>query len=547
MKRAIPWATVLVAVFIFGLFTANYKTFPWNVMQPAGQQIAALMRSMGVLPPLPEVPADAAEPERLVRAVNTQLVNFDLTIVNNTTFRPEGSGGGTALTANGVLIGKRADGVLQFFDRAADTVRDLPFVMPSLEAETYPDRFPSGRSVPATYIRYHDLAVLPRADGEHLFVSFNRYDAAKNCFVERLSEALLPPDWETATTGALEWRTVFDTTPCLPPSNLRNTFGGNQAGGRSVAARDGGFYLTVGDFEFDGAIGKVPAVSQLEGASYGRVLHFDEAGTMTEVARGLRNPQGLTYDSSGNLWATDQSAQGGDELNLIRTGGNYGWPEVSLGVMYVPWVSDAKNWPLNQRQGWHEGYEQPRHAWLPSVAPSAITLVSGVSDRWEGDLLVSTLATGSLRRLRLDGQHVVYDENIRLERRTRDVVVADGRIYLLFDDGRFGYLTPHTMLDTSPDEAIGTLLTDLGCVQCHSSPTIPRLSQVWDRDIASQGDISYSQALTALEGKWTEESLATFLASPSTFAPGTAMPDPGLTPGQATAVARELRIIRQQD
>src|SRR5690606_26979889 len=113
--------------------------FPWTVLQPAGQQVAALMRSAGMLPPLPEPPAPPVpepEPERLVTTVNTHIVNFEMTIVNNGDPRIVGSastpamhlgGGGLALTANGILIGQRFDGVLQFFDRAADTVRDLPF------------------------------------------------------------------------------------------------------------------------------------------------------------------------------------------------------------------------------------------------------------------------------------------------------------------------------------------------------------------------------------------------------------------------------------
>jgi cytochrome c2 len=547
MKRAIASVAVLAAVFVFGMFTANYKTFPWTVLQPAGQQIAALMRSAGILPPLPEQNTIAEEPERLVKTINTQLVNFDLAIVNNAAERPESSGGGTALTRHGVLIGKRVDGVLQLYDPASDVVRNLPFVLPSLEADAYPDRFPTGRSVPKQYIRYHDVEVLTRADGEHLFVSYNRYDAAANCFSMRLSEALLPADWQIATGDTLEWRTVFDTVPCLPPSNIRNTFGGNQAGGRILPARDGGFYLTVGDFEFDGVDGKGPAVSQLEGASYGRILHFDDAGTVNEVVRGLRNPQGLAYDASGKLWATDQSAQGGDELDLIVAGRNYGWPEVSLGVMYAPWQNDDKNWPFNKRQGWHQGYDAPRHAWLPSVAPSSLALVTGISDRWEGDLIASTLASGSLRRLRLEGENVIYDENIPLDRRTRDILVADGRIYLLFDDGRFGYLTAHAMQDTRAAAPTTTTLADFGCIECHSSPTAPRLSAIWNRDIASQSDITYSQALTALEGNWSAEKLRAFITSPSTFASGTTMPNPGLTAEQAATVVEELRAINQSN
>src|SRR5690606_14437088 len=124
----------------------------------------------------------------------------------------------------------------------------------------------------------------------------------------------LPADWTTTTVDSLEWQRVLETSPCLPPSETRNVFGGNQAGGRIVAAPRGGIFFTTGEFEFDGLEGKLPIVSQTEGSSYGRVLHIDSGGAVTEISRGHRNPQGVAIDGRSRLWSAEQGPMGGDEV-----------------------------------------------------------------------------------------------------------------------------------------------------------------------------------------------------------------------------------------
>jgi glucose/arabinose dehydrogenase len=138
---------------------------------------------------------------------------------------------------------------------------------------------------------------------------------------------------------------------------------------------------------------------------------------------------------------------GGDELNSIVPGADFGWPHVTLGVNYTEPASDAKFWPGNPNQGRHDGYWMPTFAWMPSIAPSAIRTISGFHPRWDGDLLIATLAGQSLHRIRLDGSHVLYDERIAVDRRIRAIEIAHGRIYILFDDGRFGVAMPHVMAD----------------------------------------------------------------------------------------------------
>ncbi len=549
MKRSIlvaAGAVVLAGAFVWGVAVGKYQAFPWNVIKPVGATVLASIRAV-LAPPAAERPA---EPETSV--VTTALVNFDLTIVNDA--EPiEGYAGGLSVTEHGILIGRRTDGVLEDFSIADGKLVELPYRLPPVfGSDEAPERFDSGRSIRADVRRYHDIELVHFADGPHLFVTHNYYDPGKVCFGVQIEEAKLPPDWETQAPPAevLSWHTLRKTVPCVPPGVDRNTFGGFQAGGRIVQASDGSVLVSTGDLEFDG-IGRKPLlVSQMDDAAsdLGRVLRFDADGAMTVISRGHRNPQGLTFDNQGRLWSVEHGPQGGDELNLVEAGKNYGWPIVTFGTMYSEPESDAKAWPRNPRQGRHDGYEPPRFSWVPSVAPSSIAPIEGVSPRWDGDLLVSTLAGEGLRRLRLAGDHVVYEEAISLGHRIRDIAITGGRIYILFDDGRFGYLTPHQMLDDIPALSdTSTALADAGCFDCHGNPTRPRLSAVADHDIASQPGIEYSEALRRVEGTWTRENLAKFLVSPRDFAPGTEMPQTNLGPTQIEAILNELHALAHED
>lgn len=146
---------------------------------------------------------------------------------------------------------------------------------------------------------------------------------------------------------------------------------------------------------------------------------------------GHRNPQGLVVDhDSGRIWAHEHGPRGGDELNLIRAGANYGWPVATRGVDY----SGARISPFTSRPDMVD----PVLDWTPSIAPAGMSQYRGeLFPQWNGDLLVASLAERSLRRIRLDGEQVVAEEiiDLGLSRRLRDVRVGpDGAIYLLTDE-----------------------------------------------------------------------------------------------------------------
>lgn len=142
---------------------------------------------------------------------------------------------------------------------------------------------------------------------------------------------------------------------------------------------------------------------------------------------GHRNPQGLVYDTNTKtLWESEHGPRGGDEINVIEKGKNYGWPVITYGMNYdgTP-VSDKTH---------QVGMEQPKHYWTPSIAVSNIDIYQGtVFPQWQGHLLVSSLSAQELRLIKVNGQNVVSDEVlIKNIGRIRDVQSdIDGNIYLI--------------------------------------------------------------------------------------------------------------------
>jgi glucose/arabinose dehydrogenase len=160
------------------------------------------------------------------------------------------------------------------------------------------------------------------------------------------------------------------------------------------------------------------------------------AGARPEIfSYGHRNPQGLAiHPQTGIPWLHEHGARGGDEVNIVRPGVNYGWPVITYGIDY----SGA---PIGE--GTHkEGMAQPIHYWVPSIAPSGMAFYEGEAfSEWRGDLFVGALRSELLARLELDGEEVVAEERLLdgAIGRIRDVEVGpDGFLYLLTDESDGG-------------------------------------------------------------------------------------------------------------
>lgn len=155
---------------------------------------------------------------------------------------------------------------------------------------------------------------------------------------------------------------------------------------------------------------------------------------------GHRNPQGLfVHPDTGELWANEHGPRGGDELNLIKKGANYGWPEVSFGLEY-------DGGPIGKGITREEGMEQPVWVYVPSIAPSDLVIYQGAAfPAWKGSFLIGSLAFAHLNRLVLRDGAVVVEERLAsgpLGRIRSIAVDADGYIYLGSDGGDIWRLRP---------------------------------------------------------------------------------------------------------
>jgi glucose/arabinose dehydrogenase len=222
---------------------------------------------------------------------------------------------------------------------------------------------------------------------------------------------------------------------------LPKSGGGQHFGSRLVFDREGFLYITLGDRgEQDRA--------QRPDDHAGSVIRLHDDGRVPKdnpfvgkpgwkpekYTVGNRNIQGAAlHPQTGLLWTHEHGPQGGDEINVIRAGVNYGWPVITYGVNY--------GFGTRIGEGTHKpGMAQPLHYWVPSIAPSGMAFYSGDRfPRWRGDLFVGALRDQMLVRLRLDGEKVIKEERLLKDAigRIRDVRSGpDGLLYLLTDEAR---------------------------------------------------------------------------------------------------------------
>ncbi len=160
------------------------------------------------------------------------------------------------------------------------------------------------------------------------------------------------------------------------------------------------------------------------------------AGALGEIwSYGHRNPQGLAFHPmTGDLWANEHGPQGGDELNVVLPGRNYGWPVIGYGVNYGSGTTIHEG-------TLKEGMESPKHFWVPSIATSGLMIYTGDKfPAWRGNIFVGGLGGEQLSRLTIDGQTVLNEETLfQRMGRIRDVRQGpDGYVYLAIDDRRGG-------------------------------------------------------------------------------------------------------------
>ena len=289
-----------------------------------------------------------------------------------------------------------------------------------------------------------DLALDPHFATNHqiFFTFFDFVDGTNsNTYVARAS-------LDEAKCALTDAKVIFRARPAMPSKRL-----GGKTGGRIAIAPDGSLFVTIGDRSdsppwdvaqrLDNDLGKVIHITA-EGAPAPDNPFIGKPGVLPEIwAYGTRSQEGLAFDPrTGRLWETEHGPRGGDELNIIEKGKNYGWPVIAHGI-------DYPGTAIGEGITHKEGMEEPVYYWDPVIAPSGLAFYAGTMfPQWQGNVFVGGLRGMMLDRLTILNDKVVAEEPLLtdLHARIRDVRVGpDGAVYVLTDSGT-GTVSPRTPL-----------------------------------------------------------------------------------------------------
>jgi glucose/arabinose dehydrogenase/mono/diheme cytochrome c family protein len=280
-------------------------------------------------------------------------------------------------------------------------------------------------------------------DNHRIFLSFFDYidGTNSNTYIARAR-------LDEANSALVDAAVIFRAVPAMPSKRL-----GGKTGGRIAIAPDGTLFMTVGDRSdsppwdvaqrLDNHLGKVIHITP-DGAPAPDNPFLGKTGVLPEIwAYGLRSQEGLAFDpATGRLWENEHGPRGGDELNVIEKGKNYGWPIVARGIDYP---GNAIGEGITHK----DGLEEPVYYWDPVIAPSGLAIYAGaLFPQWRGSFFVGGLRAMMLDRLTIRNGKVVAEEPLltELHARIRDVRVGpDGAVYVLTDSGNAG-IQPNTPL-----------------------------------------------------------------------------------------------------
>jgi len=258
-----------------------------------------------------------------------------------------------------------------------------------------------------------------------LFVAYTTWDEENNGARMAVTEFEFDPDLLEFTFK----REIFLSTPAVKEPLL-----GLQTGGKlALGENDQTLYLSVGDFTR-------PDKVQDKTTTIGKVIKINLQKLNAEVyATGIRSPSGgLLFDRASNeLWLTDHGPRGGDEVNLIKIGKNYGWPAVSYGTIYE---RDGMGTYYGNKFNNHEGYEKPAMTFVPSIGigPIAKYPPTGKTDYWDNDYFIAGMGASTLYRVKKEGPNLIYAEPVLSGYRIRAMKIdPQGNFYMKTEKNQF--------------------------------------------------------------------------------------------------------------
>lgn len=568
-KKVLSIIIILIGIsFFYGLLVGNYKIFPYSQIDQFKNYILNGESQQ----------SEASQLSEPVKVVETGLERLLIKKIQLSHDVDVGRGG--AMTTNGYNMFMNVD--------ANNMNRGL------LEVYNLENRFKYQGDTLKTPMNYEELMESSlvdmdgfdlfryRVSGLHvednreesytLYATHNYYEESENCISFNISKTDISLEQERLTQ-LTNWERIFQASPCMNPlefAEFPTPFSGHMASGKMVEYDKNTLLVSVGNFsDHPDMYNSLPTDSS---SSFGKFLLLDKDSGEDEIfAIGSRNSQGLLKDNEGTIWATEHGAYGGDELNIIKNGRNYGWPEVTYGVNY-----GNRKWPHSSQQGRHREYTKPVHAWLPSIAPTDIIEIQ--NDKfplWDGDFLVGSLKNRSLHRLRVkDNNQVLYDEPININERIRSLsVLPDGKLVVLTDWGSVLIIDEGGPIYEDIGADAQDRITDLdrfdellkdssgviqksdritaddifvqNCGSCHSMSKTnsigPHLNNLFGRQVGGLSDYNYSFSLEESDREWTPALLKSFLNEPDEQFSDINMGEVPLTPAEIDSILTYLQ------
>ena len=568
-KKNIVYAVLLLSIFIYGIAVGRYRVFPYHQLRLLQDGIT-------------KTEGDYKKYNNLdiIESTLQRLLVKKLPIEED--YSPGLYKTGGALTA--------LDSVLYISTNRNDREKEHLIL---INTQTFRRIEADGLSVPMNYGDFlnsskqagKDLALhLFRVDNiyaektgrneQTLFVTHSEFHPDRGCITFSLSRTGIIFNKSKAKISQ-EWQTIFRASPCIYPEedeygNL--SYSGRMSGGPIINYDSDHILVSVGNFHWNGYQRESFAMDTSN--TFGKLIMINKkSGEHSIFAMGLRNAQGLFMDGKNNIWATDHGPQGGDELNLIEEGQNYGWPQDTYGIYY-----GNRRMPYNQEQGRHNTYIKPRFAWMPSIGVSKLLKLdtTGKFPLWRNDMLVGSMKDKSLYRLRLDtSNNVMYSERIEIGHRIRDFVIladeslailADGGLLIVIDDGgpvfekvgpivqaRIRALNRFDSLiyrfDPNFDSSLkasGELIFMRECSSCHNLTKVngvgPHLNNLMAREIGSLENYNYSTSLTSAGMSWNPKLFKDFLLRRDSRFSNTIMPKLDLSESDVDSLIHFLRL-----
>jgi len=514
--KAILWFLLIIVLFSLGVLFHKYKFFPYDELNYLAKRIQVITTRNYVEKAIKNQLTQNVSSAGIHKDIETSLLPLKLNGISLSELHPfPKTAGGITVVEDAVVTIDRLGHIFVYQNGKVSkpAYPELPNNISSYVANSTHD---------IENFRVHDIEYVDFETS--LAVSHEYYDI--NLKKPRLAVSIIKINTKTLDPVG-SWRTVFRGDPLSVDSI--GGYSGLGAGGRLAVMMPDKLLLTAGDYNQDGVYYKTPKVAQNTELSFGKIIAIDiKNEKSSHISLGHRNPQGLMVLQNGAIFSTEHGPAGGDELNIIKLGANYGWPDVSLGVHYGTY-----NWPNTTFPGQHgSGFTQPIFSWVPSVGISNLIQINRFDRRWDGDFLVASLKAMSLFRLRLSENRVLFSEPIWIGERIRDIVqLKDGTIVLWTDDAKLLFLTVDNATLTKNNRSTDFASPALAmCMNCHhfgkTNPThsAPTLSNLVGRKVAADSFEKYSEALKGRNEIWTKESLRTYILDPNGFAKGTVMP-----------------------